>query len=70
MDVAPGELIHMDENGAVKFPADRATDVLTNARAILEDEARRLELLRKAKTAAEVRAASSGSGYEAKNKGV
>ena len=22
MDVAPGELIHMDENGAVKFPAD------------------------------------------------
>ena len=23
MDVAPGELIHMDENGAVKFPADK-----------------------------------------------
>jgi regulator of RNase E activity RraA len=26
MDVAPGELIHMDENGAVKFPADKADD--------------------------------------------
>ena len=32
MDVAPGELIHMDENGAVKFPADRLADVLTNVR--------------------------------------
>ena len=31
MDVAPGELIHMDENGAVKFPADRAAAVLDNA---------------------------------------
>ncbi len=70
MDVAPGELIHMDENGAVKFPADRAEAVLNNASAILEDEARRLELLRKAKTAAEVRAASSASGYGAKNKRV
>ena len=24
MDVTPGELVHMDENGAVRFPADRA----------------------------------------------
>ena len=27
MDVAPGELIHMDENGAVKFPAQHAEAV-------------------------------------------
>ena len=31
MDVAPGELVHMDENGAVKFPADVAPTVLANA---------------------------------------
>src|SRR5436189_159301 len=32
MDVAPGEIIHMDENGAVKFPADKLEAVLQNAR--------------------------------------
>jgi regulator of RNase E activity RraA len=63
MDVAPGELIHMDENGAVKFPADRLADVLANAKAMLEDEAQRLAALRRARTAAEVRAASSGGAY-------
>ena len=66
MDVAPGELVHMDENGAVKFPADKAEAVLANAKAMLDDEARRLALLRKAKTAAEVRAISSGGAYAAK----
>ena len=64
MDVAPGELIHMDENGAVKFPADRAGQVLENARKMLEGEAEHLERLRAAKTAAEVRAA--GGSYAAK----
>ena len=57
MDVAPGDLIHMDENGAVKFPPKHAPAIVKNAQAMLEDEARRLVLLRKAKTAAEVRAA-------------
>ena len=69
MDVAPGELIHMDENGAVKFPASMRRRSLKNARAMLDDEARRLVLLRKARTAAEVRAASSGGAYTAKKKG-
>ena len=27
MDVNPGEIIHMDEHGAVKFPADKLKDV-------------------------------------------
>jgi 4-hydroxy-4-methyl-2-oxoglutarate aldolase len=63
MDVAPGELIHMDENGAVKFPADKAEAVLTNAKAILEEEETRIAALRQARTAAEVRAASSGGAY-------
>jgi 4-hydroxy-4-methyl-2-oxoglutarate aldolase len=63
MDVAPGEMIHMDENGAVKFPADKLEQVLTNARALLDKEATQLSALRKAKTAAEVKLASSGGTY-------
>jgi regulator of RNase E activity RraA len=68
MDVAPGELIHMDENGAVKFPADKAEQVLVNARALLDDEARHLAALRQARTAAEVRAASAGGTYSEKKR--
>jgi 4-hydroxy-4-methyl-2-oxoglutarate aldolase len=64
MDVAPGDLIHMDENGAVKFPADKAEQVLENARKLLEGEAEHLARLRAAKTAAEVRAA--GGSYAAR----
>jgi 4-hydroxy-4-methyl-2-oxoglutarate aldolase len=60
MDVAPGELIHMDENGAVKFPADRAQQVLTNAEAMLEAEQAHFAKLAKARTAADVRAAAGG----------
>ena len=40
--------------------------MLKNAQAMLDDEARRLVLLRKAKTAAEVRAAISGGAYTPK----
>jgi regulator of RNase E activity RraA len=64
MDVAPGELIHMDENGAVKFPADKAGQVLVNAKAMLDKEAEHLARLRAATNAAEVRAA--GGNYAAK----
>jgi 4-hydroxy-4-methyl-2-oxoglutarate aldolase len=66
MDVAPGEMIHMDENGAVKFPADRLAQVLANARAMLDKEAAQLAALRNAKTAADVRAALSGGTYTEK----
>jgi regulator of RNase E activity RraA len=64
MDVAPGELVHMDENGAVKFPADKAEQVLENATRMLAGEAEHLARLRAATTAAEVRAA--GGSYAAK----
>jgi len=57
MDVAPGDLIHMDENGAVKFPPERARQVLENARKMLDGEAEHLARLRAATTAEEVRAA-------------
>ena len=66
MDVAPGEIIHMDENGAVKFPADKAEVVVANAKAKLADEDKKLKLLRKATTAEAVRAAFAGESYSAK----
>ena len=55
MDVSPGEIIHMDENGACKFPADKLEAVLVNARAFAKEETTRMTLLEKAKTAAEVK---------------
>ena len=63
MDVQPGEIVHMDENGACKFPADKIEAVLANVKVLLKDEAIRLTALRQAKTAAEVRAAFSGAAY-------
>jgi len=63
MDVTPGEIIHMDENGACKFPANKMEAVLTNVKALIEEEAIRLKGLRQAKTAAQVRAAFSGHTY-------
>jgi 4-hydroxy-4-methyl-2-oxoglutarate aldolase len=66
MDVAPGEIVHMDENGAVKFPADKAEAVLANAKALLAEEDSRLGMLRKATTAEAVRAAFGGQSYSGK----
>ena len=66
MDVSPGEIIHMDENGACKFPADKLEDVLTNVRALQEEEEARFTSLRNAKTAEEVRAIFGGHSYAAK----
>jgi 4-hydroxy-4-methyl-2-oxoglutarate aldolase len=63
MDVAPGEIIHMDENGAVKFPADKLEAVLKNARALQIEETERLDRLRNAKSAAELRAIFGGHTY-------
>jgi len=65
MDVAPGELIHMDENGACKFPADQLEAVLNNARALQKEEAARMKALQAAKSAAELRAIFSGHAYGA-----
>jgi 4-hydroxy-4-methyl-2-oxoglutarate aldolase len=65
MDIAPGEIVHMDENGACKFPADKLTDVLNNVRALREEEATRIASLEKATSAAEVRAIFGGHTYAA-----
>lgn len=63
MDVAPGEIIHMDENGAVKFPADKLAAVLENVRKLRDEEADRMGRLQKATSAAELRAILSGHSY-------
>lgn len=66
MDVSPGEIIHMDENGAVKFPADKLEAVLTNVRKLQEEENDRQARLRQARSAAEVRAVFAGQSYAKK----
>jgi 4-hydroxy-4-methyl-2-oxoglutarate aldolase len=67
MDVAPGEIIHMDENGAVKFPADKLEAVLTNVRQLQKDEAAHQAKLRQATSAAELRAIMTGQAYGPQN---
>jgi regulator of RNase E activity RraA len=68
MDVAPGEIVHMDENGAVKFPAQHIEAVLKNARAMLEHEAEQAARYKTAKSAADLRALSRGTAYNAPDK--
>lgn len=54
MDVCPGELVHMDEHGACKFPADKLGAVIENLRAIEEEETKKIEKIRNAKTLSEI----------------
>ena len=46
MSVMPGDLIHMDENGAVKFPADKLDQVLERAERLQKIEEKRQALMR------------------------
>ena len=66
MDVSPGEIIHMDENGAVKFPADKLEAVLNNVRELQKEEEARMSALQQAKSAAEIREIFGGRSYAAK----
>jgi 4-hydroxy-4-methyl-2-oxoglutarate aldolase len=68
MDVCPGEIIHMDENGACKFPADKLEAVLTNVRKLQKEEEVRMGALQNAKTAAEVRGIFGGRSYADKKR--
>jgi regulator of RNase E activity RraA len=68
MDVSPGEIIHMDENGACKFPADKLEAVLMNLRALREEEEDRIGRLQKATSAEEVKAIFAGKSYAARKK--
>lgn len=46
MQVAPGDIIHMDENGAVKFPATYIDEVIEKATRLQDIESKRQELMR------------------------
>ena len=63
MDVAPGEIIHMDENGACKFPANRMEEVLENVKELLNREEALQERVKKATNIAQIRAAYRGEAY-------
>jgi len=63
MDVAPGEIVHMDENGACKFPADRLQQVVDNLYKLRDEEEERMGKLAKATSAAELRAIFTGQPY-------
>jgi len=54
MDVVPGEIIHMDENGACKFPADRLADVCKNVKELVKAEEERAKKISAAKSAEDV----------------
>ncbi len=51
MAVAPGDIVHMDENGAVKFPVRNLDQVLANCKAIQAEETEKQAKMRQATTA-------------------
>lgn len=60
MDVSPGEILHMDCNGAVKFPANYIEEVNKRVKTIVAVEARRQAMMRAAKDPETVIAALAG----------
>jgi regulator of RNase E activity RraA len=60
MDVSPGEIIHMDCNGAVKFPAKYIEEVNKRVKTIVAIEARRQAMMRATKDPETVIVALSG----------
>ena len=44
MEVSPGEIIHMDENGAVKFPAEKLNEVYEQCIIINREESLKQKL--------------------------
>lgn len=63
MDVAPGEIVHMDENGACKFPASKTAAVLANVKELMKQEGELMERIRDAKTAVQIREVMAGHSY-------
>ena len=61
MQVSPGEIIHMDENGAVKFPRKYLDEVLARVKYLHEKEEGMQKKLAAAQTGAEVDAIFSGN---------
>lgn len=57
MNVAPGEMVHVDENGAVKFPAQRLAEAPEKVRKLADQEGALQARVATARSAAQVRAA-------------
>lgn len=54
MMVRPGDIIHMDESGAVKFPREYLDDVFERVTKLKRSEEKKQAMLAKAKTGAEI----------------
>lgn len=55
MEVTPGDIIHMDEHGAVRFPAPALQNVCDHIEAFVREEERQVQALLSARTIEEVR---------------
>jgi len=62
MDVAPGEIIHMDENGACKFPASKLKEVVELCEKLAEKESKQMEIMRNAENINQVGKIMKGYG--------
>ncbi|MDO5417959.1 MAG: RraA family protein [Lachnospiraceae bacterium] len=60
MDIAPGEVIHMDENGAVKFPAAYLETVLERAMLMRENDERKKAALKQTRDPRELASIMKG----------
>ena len=56
MDVAPGDVIHMDEHGACKFPADKLENLCSNIDPLVKVEDGQVKTILEAKSAEEIKA--------------
>jgi regulator of RNase E activity RraA len=63
MDVAPGEIIHMDENGAVKFPSDKLEKIVELAERLQRHETNIQANIRACTTAEDIIHALSDTQY-------
>lgn len=63
MDLMPGDIVHMDENGACKFPFDRLDEVVESCRLFSESEGDKQKRILQAETALEVISILVGSAY-------
>ncbi len=57
MDVTPGDIIHMDEHGAVKFPADKLANICRNIDTLQKEEEEQAKAVLRARTPDEIKQA-------------
>lgn len=60
MQVTPGEIIHMDENGAVKFPSEHLDEVIERAQGLAVFEEKRQRMMRETTDVEEIIKIMSG----------